>query len=152
MFLEHFASSLNAQTARVHYHFRLKPAFSDNLAFFRSKVDQKFTSPTALLADNRTLQRGSFFDSQGSTSTNTYTMDTYVVGKFKTGSIQHQLVTGFDLFRQTDFTPDALNRASLDIAMNFTRQSLQTLNQVREAARHYPSEPLLFQRHIPGSF
>ncbi|NMG22718.1 TonB-dependent siderophore receptor [Brasilonema bromeliae] len=111
----------NRTALRVGYNFEHR--FSENWQIRNafqstfSKVDQKFTSPTALLADNRTLQRGSFFDSQGSTSTNTYTMDTYVVGKFKTGSIQHQLVTGFDLFRQTDFTPDGLNssQAPLDL-------------------------------------
>ncbi|MDF5726071.1 MAG: TonB-dependent receptor [Rhizonema sp. PD37] len=111
----------NRTVLRVGYN--LEHRFSENWQIRNafqstfSNVDQRLTAITGLDADNRTLKREFLFDSRGSTSTNTYTMDTYVVGKFKTGSIQHQLVTGFDLFRQTDFTPNAVysSQAALDL-------------------------------------
>ena len=34
---------------------------------------------------------------------NEYALDNHVVGKFKTGSFQHELVTGFDLYRDISF-------------------------------------------------
>ena len=111
----------NRTALRVGYNFEHR--FSENWqirnAFTRtfSNVDQKLTLPTALQADNRTLQRGYFYDGRGSFSNEIYTMDTYIVGKFKTGSIQHQLVTGFDLFKQIDATTDAVisSQAPLDL-------------------------------------
>ncbi len=48
--------------------------------------------------DNRTLDR-IFFKSEEDYLIETYALDTYAVGKFNTGSIQHQLVVGFDLSR-----------------------------------------------------
>ncbi|MDF5726511.1 MAG: TonB-dependent siderophore receptor [Rhizonema sp. PD38] len=35
---------------------------------------------------------------------NEYDLDSHVVGKFKTGSFQHELVTGFDLYRDISFS------------------------------------------------
>jgi iron complex outermembrane recepter protein len=51
---------------------------------------------TALATDNRTLSRSYL---QGGNDVRFFNLDTYVVGKFATGSIQHQLVTGFNLTR-----------------------------------------------------
>jgi iron complex outermembrane receptor protein len=50
----------------------------------------------ALQSDGRTLNR--IFDDQDYNE-NIYNLDTYTVGNFATGSIQHQLVVGFNLFR-----------------------------------------------------
>ena len=41
---------------------------------------------------------------------NEYALDNHVVGKFKTGSLQHELVTGFDLYRDISFS-DVTQRA-----------------------------------------
>lgn len=74
----------NRTALRVGYNFEHR--FSENWQIrnaFKgsfSNVDQKLTVPTALLADNRTLQRGYFSDVRGSLSTDAYTLDTYVVG------------------------------------------------------------------------
>ena len=63
--------------------------------------------------DLRTVNR--LFDTQ-EFNENVYNLDNYVVGKFATGSIQHKLVAGFNLFRQdTDFTDGTATIAPLDI-------------------------------------
>ena len=54
--------------------------------------------PAELGEDGRTLERG-YFDSREGFDINTYTLDTYTVGKFDTGSIEHELVAGIELFR-----------------------------------------------------
>jgi iron complex outermembrane recepter protein len=59
------------------------------------------TFPISLQEDGRTLERISEeieqFDSYS------YLLDTYTVGNFKTGSIEHELLTGIELFRRNDF-------------------------------------------------
>lgn len=55
--------------------------------------------------DNRTLDRG-FFDSTEGFDISAYTLDTYIKGKFKTGSIQHQLVTGVELSQEVTTSTD----------------------------------------------
>jgi iron complex outermembrane recepter protein len=110
----------NRTALRVGYNFEHR--FSENWQIRNafqstfSKVDQVQTFVSALEADNRTLNRD-YYDNRQSFSNDVYTMDTYIVGKFKTGSIQHQLVTGFDLFKQIDATTDAVDRSqdSLDL-------------------------------------
>ena len=44
------------------------------------------------------MSRG-YFDTGEGFKTNTYTLDTYTVGNFNTGSIKHELVTGIELAR-----------------------------------------------------
>ena len=47
---------------------------------------------------------------------NVYNLDNYVVGKFSTGSIDHKLVAGINLFRQdTDLTDKSAPFTSLDV-------------------------------------
>ena len=48
--------------------------------------------------DNRTADRF-YFENVEPFSTRTYALDTYVTGEFSTGSIDHQLVAGFELAR-----------------------------------------------------
>ncbi len=63
------------------------------------RQDRDLVAVTTLQNDNRTMNRVTgvqdFTDKF-------YSLDTYVVGKFVTGSIQHQLVTGFALNRLDD--------------------------------------------------
>ncbi|MBW4509446.1 MAG: TonB-dependent siderophore receptor [Scytonematopsis contorta HA4267-MV1] len=54
--------------------------------------------PTSLEADNRTLNREGIIGSQ---FYDTYYLDTNLLGKFNTGSINHQLLFGFSLSRNT---------------------------------------------------
>ncbi|MBW4510684.1 MAG: TonB-dependent receptor [Scytonematopsis contorta HA4267-MV1] len=63
--------------------------------------------PLALSSDNRTLERG-YFDSRQGFNIYTYLIDTYVVGKFNTGDIKHELVFGFDLYREKTVTNDGI--------------------------------------------
>lgn len=60
-----------------------------------------------LQADNRTLERD-FFDSLGGFDISAYTFDTYITGKFKTGGIQHQLVTGVELLQEVTTGTDGV--------------------------------------------
>ncbi|MBD1842682.1 TonB-dependent siderophore receptor [Cyanobacteria bacterium FACHB-63] len=60
-------------------------------------VPQNSLFPSALLDDQRTLERGLFVARDQ--SQNNYILDTNVVGSFRTGSIAHKLLFGFDLNR-----------------------------------------------------
>ncbi|MEP0949124.1 TonB-dependent siderophore receptor [Leptolyngbya subtilissima DQ-A4] len=53
--------------------------------------------PTALLDDQRTLERGLF--TAGDQSQDNYSFDTSLTGRVQTGSISHQLLFGFDVNR-----------------------------------------------------
>lgn len=55
--------------------------------------------PSSLAADGRTLN-GSYTVVPEQNFRQNYTVDTYVTGKFNTGGIQHQVVAGFDWFRE----------------------------------------------------
>lgn len=89
---------INAFLTRAGY--QLNHKFNDAWSFrsgflfsFRESKDER-TFPTSLDADNRTLNRFyRNFDFQSIT----YTLSNDVVGKFLTGSVQHQLLFGVDL-------------------------------------------------------
>lgn len=57
--------------------------------------------PTALRPDNCTLERR-VATSERTISTDVYTLDTNLVGNFNTGSVEHELLVGFDWYRQFD--------------------------------------------------
>ncbi|MEH2179900.1 TonB-dependent receptor [Nostoc sp.] len=59
---------------------------------------------TALEDDKRTIDRA--FQGDGGDDIRSYNIDTYVVGKFATGGIGHQLVTGVNFIKSTSFTKD----------------------------------------------
>jgi len=82
-------------------------------SLFRLRRDTVF--PLALQGNGRTLNRGAEDDTEY--DNNTYNLDNYVVGKFATGSIQHQLVAGFNLRRtDVDYKSNfSLNYAPLDV-------------------------------------
>ncbi|MEX0267526.1 TonB-dependent siderophore receptor [Leptolyngbyaceae cyanobacterium UHCC 1019] len=61
------------------------------------QAPQNSLFPSALLDDERTLERGLF--STKDQFQNNYILDTNVVGTFRTGSVAHKLLFGFDLNR-----------------------------------------------------
>lgn len=72
---------------------QLRNAFRVTLA----RTPQNSLFPSALLDDERTLERGLF--STKDQSQDNYILDTNIVGTFKTGSIVHKLLFGIDLNR-----------------------------------------------------
>ncbi|MGD1951889.1 MAG: TonB-dependent siderophore receptor [Leptolyngbyaceae cyanobacterium] len=83
--------------------YRLKHRFNENLKLRNAFLYTFFDDPDSLgifsrsLADdNRTLNR-LFFD--GSQFFDSYRLDTNLLGSFQTGSIEHQVLFGFDLAR-----------------------------------------------------
>jgi iron complex outermembrane receptor protein len=99
--------------------YRLEHKFSDNWtlrnafrASFRRYEDSN-TNPTGgLILNNRILNR---FKRNFDLDLDTYALITDVIGKFSTGSIQHQLLVGFDLnrFTQRRTTSDTPTRIDL---------------------------------------
>ncbi|RAM53527.1 MAG: TonB-dependent siderophore receptor [Hapalosiphonaceae cyanobacterium JJU2] len=100
--------------------YKLEHKFSDNWSLsnafrfsYRDYSDQ-LTIPSTLDADNRTFNRRyREFDLENEN----YALTTNLIGKFSTGSIQHQLLFGIDLNRFENFTPRYIERqgASIDI-------------------------------------
>jgi iron complex outermembrane recepter protein len=92
------SDEINASLTRLGY--QLEHKFNNNWSLrnafaynFRDYSDKR-TLPGSLQADNRTLNRSyREFDFQSIS----YNLTTSVVGKFTTGSIQHQLLFGVDL-------------------------------------------------------
>ncbi|NCJ05935.1 TonB-dependent siderophore receptor [Synechococcales cyanobacterium C] len=64
-----------------------------------SRDVRAFVAPIGLQDDNRTMNR---LREDRVYTNQFYNLDTYIVGKFATGSIQHQLVTGFALTRRDE--------------------------------------------------
>ncbi|PIG93416.1 TonB-dependent siderophore receptor [Gloeocapsopsis sp. IPPAS B-1203] len=98
-------SVANQTAVRVGY--RLEHQFSNNWSLqnaFRATVrtvraDENVFS-TSLADDNRTLNRGSF---GADNRNNDYDLAVNLIGRFSTGSIDHQLVFGVDLARREEF-------------------------------------------------
>ncbi|BAY73744.1 ferrichrome iron receptor [Nostoc linckia NIES-25] len=98
--------------------YRLEHKFSDKWllrnafrATFRNYND-KITLPTSLDEDNRTFNR---FYREYDIQYEDYTLTTNVVGKFFTGSIQHQLLFGLDWNRFSSKTPRYVDFAAVPI-------------------------------------
>ncbi|MHC5671552.1 TonB-dependent siderophore receptor [Nostoc sp.] len=93
-------STNDASALRVGYD--LEHRFSDNwqlrsaFGFTSTQRYKVWIGADTLEDDKRTLTR--YFES-GVNDDRVYNLDTYVVGKFATGSIGHQLVAGFNLTR-----------------------------------------------------
>ena len=99
--------------------YRLEHKFSDNWTLrnaFRAsfrRYDDNFTIPASLSQEDlRTLNR---FYREFELNHDTYAVITDVVGNFSTGSIQHQLIVGFDLnrFTQRRITSDTATQIDL---------------------------------------
>jgi iron complex outermembrane recepter protein len=108
---------LNTNLTRLGYTFEhrfnenwsLRNAFGATL----SEFDQKQVFPFALQADNRTVDRS---EGLRQASNNYFNLVTDITGKFKTGSVQHQLLIGVDLFKQdNDENFDSRSIASIDL-------------------------------------
>ncbi|MEH2070182.1 MAG: TonB-dependent receptor [Nostoc sp.] len=67
---------------------------------------------STLAEDERTLNR---LFTTGVNDERNYGIDTYVVGNFATGSIRHQLVTGFNFTKHTDNTTSNFSQGVLDL-------------------------------------
>ncbi|MBN4004794.1 TonB-dependent siderophore receptor [Nostoc sp. LPT] len=100
----------NRRTARIGY--RFKHSFSENWSLSNAfqawiwRQEQYNTTATRLEPDGRTLERTTQINASstdaingGTTNWSIFTLDTNVVGKFQTGGIQHQLLMGFDLYK-----------------------------------------------------
>ncbi|MGD1919858.1 MAG: TonB-dependent siderophore receptor [Pleurocapsa sp.] len=97
----------------------LEHQFNDNWqlrSVFRTSIldlDENQVFSAGLEDDLRTLRRG--FVEQEYNETN-YNFDNYIVGEFATGSIQHKLVAGFNLYRQdVNNAAELLGIAPIDI-------------------------------------
>jgi iron complex outermembrane recepter protein len=85
---------------------QLRNAF--RASFERNQSSSIFVNE--LLEDNRTLTRDLQVSDDPSSR---YQLDTYVVGNFKTGSLEHKLLVGFNLFRE-DFPANGTKQFSID--------------------------------------
>ncbi|MEH2180216.1 TonB-dependent siderophore receptor [Nostoc sp.] len=97
----------------------LEHRFSDNwqlrngFAFSSAQRYKVFVYADSLEDNKRILNRGY---SGGVNDDRAYNLDTYVVGKFATGSIGHQLVAGFNFIRETSSTTNNNRQiAALDL-------------------------------------
>ncbi|MHC5824400.1 MAG: TonB-dependent siderophore receptor, partial [Nostoc sp.] len=82
---------------------QVRNAFQASLSNYPN--DRIYILPTSLSDDSRLLSRTVRTFPAGGYD-NTYSLDNYVVGKFKTGSIQHQIVAGFSLSREAAGGPE----------------------------------------------
>jgi len=120
--------------------YRLQHKFSDRWLMrngFRTDIfntDEDIVSPT-LLPDNRTVRRTAF---RGDTDAKYYTLQTDFIGNLTTGSVEHQLLLGLDLFRgisqvtrfSTSLPPlDLFNPVYERSPVQFTTKSLDQYNQ-----------------------
>ncbi|MFQ4144493.1 TonB-dependent siderophore receptor [Chlorogloeopsis sp. ULAP02] len=91
--------------------------FSDNLEirnafrFVDFNIDRQAVFSLGLDPDGRTLNRRFQSPNFGEL---VYNLDTYVIGKFNTGSIKHEIVAGVNLFRR-DSTLAGFNRSAAPI-------------------------------------
>ncbi|GAA6615165.1 TonB-dependent siderophore receptor [Scytonema sp. NUACC26] len=104
------STSQSRITNRMGYNFEQR--FDNNwvlrnaFQFAQLVISERDTIPSgALQADKRRINRSSVFQD---IIRNNYIIDTNVIGQFKTGSIEHKLLFGFDLFwedldRQVNF-------------------------------------------------
>lgn len=100
--------------------YRLDHKFDENWSlnnafrFAFRDLFQRRTNSDGLEPDNRTWRRSA---SESSSENRNYAMTTNLIGRFSTGSIQHQLLLGFDLNRFDNFDPpiDEFEAASIDI-------------------------------------
>lgn len=103
----------NFRTYRTGYD--LEHRFSENWQLrsaFRAsflQLDRNYILATGLLSDNRTLNR---VYSVQDFRDDIYNLDSYVVGKLATGSIEHQLVVGFNLSRLDEVNDSVVGQAA----------------------------------------
>ncbi|MEH2080558.1 MAG: TonB-dependent siderophore receptor [Nostoc sp.] len=121
------------QTGRIGYTFehRLNDdwVLRNALQITLLRYEQQSTTPVSLLPDNRTLRRRTqkFLEP---VVWNNYLLDTNIIGKFKTGSVQHQLLFGLDLYRdiQATFNSTLNSIGSINLFNPIYGQPLGTVN------------------------
>ncbi|NJR52470.1 MAG: TonB-dependent siderophore receptor [Leptolyngbyaceae cyanobacterium CSU_1_3] len=120
----------NSYSTRVGYD--LEHCFSDNwqirnaFRYTQSDLRRRFYFGTALAEDNRTLSRR--YNELTEYSNRFFNSDTYVVGKFSTGSIRHQVVAGINVTRnELDLASFNREAASIDLFNPVYGQPLGTL-------------------------
>ncbi|MFQ4146617.1 TonB-dependent siderophore receptor [Chlorogloeopsis sp. ULAP02] len=119
---------------------RLRNAFRYQFAEEDNQRSPQFY-PTGLEADNRTLNRGFY---AGNTIATNYYLDTNLLGRFGTGSIDHQLLFGFSLNRSTlEYNYEYGSAAPVDIFDPVYDQSVVFTE---------PNERLLQTRNILGIY
>ena len=97
---------------RFNENWSLENAFQ---AIFTKYSNELKTFPLGLLADNRTLRRDAFTN-PGGLNYYIYDLDTHVAGRFKTGSIEHQVVFGTEYaWNQLYGVQNRYNFSSIDI-------------------------------------
>ncbi|GAA6619169.1 TonB-dependent siderophore receptor [Scytonema sp. NUACC26] len=105
---------INRRTTRIGYNFEhnFSKDWSLNNSFraWLLRYEQQSTFGQSLASNNRLLNRTTQLFPEGVDWDN-YAVDTHVIGKFKTGSIGHQLLLGFDFNR--DVLPFNLIRRSI---------------------------------------
>jgi len=104
------------------------------ISFLRSPQNSLF--PSALLDDERTLERGLF--STSDQSQDNWAIDTSVVGNFQTGSISHRLLVGFDFSR--DFYTASNEQFAIDPIDIFDPEYGRSR---RELIATFPEEPFI---------
>ncbi|MEH2389931.1 MAG: TonB-dependent siderophore receptor [Nostoc sp.] len=121
------------QTGRIGYTFehRLNDdwVLRNALQITLLRYEQQSTTPVSLLPDNRTLQRRTQIFLEP-VVWNNYLLDTNIIGKFQTGSIQHQLLFGLDLYRdiQATFNSTLNSIGSINLFNPIYGQPLGTVN------------------------
>ncbi len=96
---------------RFDQNWKLRNAFL--YTFYINDIDSPFIRGSSLANDNRTLNRSFFV---GDIDVNTYYLNTDLLGKFRTGAIDHQLLFGFSLSRRTtDYNLEFGNASPIDI-------------------------------------
>ena len=109
-------------TSDTRLSYKLEHRFNENWslenafqAIFTKYSNDLKTFPLGLLADNRTLRRDAFTN-PGGLNYYIYDLDTHVTGRFKTGSIEHQVVFGTEYaWNQLYGVQNRYNFTSIDI-------------------------------------
>ncbi|MCC5610317.1 TonB-dependent siderophore receptor [Nostoc sp. CHAB 5834] len=108
----------------------------NNFNFTYLSVAQNSLFPTALLDDNRTLERGLV---TAKFAYRTYNLDTNIVGNFKTGNFEHKILFGVDLSREVYYN-EGIGRlrelGSIDIFNPIYRR-----DSVGAVLEEFPDEP-----------
>ncbi|MEH1846495.1 MAG: TonB-dependent receptor plug domain-containing protein [Nostoc sp.] len=112
----------NQDTSDTRLSYRLEHRFNDNWslqnafqAIFTKYSNDLKTRPIGLLEDNRTLRRDVFTNPEG-VNYYVYDLDTHLAGRFKTGSIEHQVVFGTEYaWNQFYAVQNRYDFASIDI-------------------------------------
>ncbi|WP_414577323.1 TonB-dependent siderophore receptor [Anabaena sp. CCY 9402-a] len=132
----------NRQSLRIGYNFEHRFnedwQLRNNFIFSYLSVAQNSLFPSALLDDNRTLERGlvvAKFAQQA------YNLDTNIVGNFKTGSIEHKVLFGIDLSRDISYNEGRVferELAPLDIFNPIYRR-----DSLGAELDEFPNEPFI---------